>query len=241
MGATIAAALRSQGHEVAWASDGRSDATRGRAEEAGLRDVGSVAALAAECETIVSVCPPHAALDVARSVGEVGGVYVDANAVSPATARGVAAAVGRCVDGGIVGGPPDPRLYLSGDDAPRVAALFDGSPVQPRVLEGGVGAASALKMTYAAWTKGTAAMLLAIRDVARAEGVEEPLLAEWAESVPLLDERWERARRSADAKGWRWVGEMEEIAATFEAAGAPRGFHEAAAQVYRGTTNRGAG
>ena len=241
MGATIAAALRSQGHEVAWASDGRSDATRGRAEEAGLRDVGSVAALAAECETIVSVCPPHAALDVARSVGEAGGVYVDANAVSPATARGVAAAVGRCVDGGIVGGPPDPRLYLSGDDAPGVAALFEGSPVQPRVLEGGVGAASALKMTYAAWTKGTAAMLLAIRDVARAEGVEEPLLAEWAESVPFLDERWERARRSADAKGWRWVGEMEEIAATFEAAGAPRGFHEAAAQVYRGTTNRGAG
>src|SRR5215212_9290945 len=105
MGATIAAALRSRGHEVAWASEGRSDATRRRAEEAGLRDVGTIAALAGECETIVSVCPPHAALEVARSVGDTGGVYLDANAVSPATARAVAAAVGRCVDGGIVGGP----------------------------------------------------------------------------------------------------------------------------------------
>ena len=239
MGATIGAALRSRGHDVAWASDGRSDATRRRAEAAGLRDVGTVAALARGCETIVSVCPPHAALDIARSVGETGGVYVDANAISPATARAVAAAVGRCVDGGIVGGPPDPRLFLSGGEAPPVAALFEGSTVQPRVLAGGVGAASALKMTYAAWTKGTSAMLLAIRDVARAEGVEEPLLAEWAESVPGLAERWERARRSADAKGWRWVGEMEEIAATFEAAGAPRGFHEAAAEVYGRTANRG--
>jgi 3-hydroxyisobutyrate dehydrogenase-like beta-hydroxyacid dehydrogenase len=241
MGAAIGAALRSRGHDVAWASEGRSDATRNRAEEAGLRDVGTVAALAAECDTIVSVCPPHAALDVARSVGDARGVYVDANAVSPATAHAVARAVGRCVDGGIVGGPPDPRLYLSGDDARQVAALFEGSAVQPRVLAGGVGAASALKMTYAAWTKGTTAMLLAIRDVARTEGVEDALLAEWAESVPGLDERWERGRRSADAKGWRWVGEMEEIAATFEAAGAPRGFHEAAAEVYRGTANRGAG
>jgi 3-hydroxyisobutyrate dehydrogenase-like beta-hydroxyacid dehydrogenase len=241
MGAAIGTAVRAGGQDVAWASDGRSDATRRRAAEAGLRDVGSVAALVSECDTIVSVCPPHAALEVARSVGEFGGVYVDANAVSPATARTVAATVRRCVDGGIVGGPPDPRLYLSGDDAQQVAVLFEGSPVAPRVLDGGVGAASALKMTYAAWTKGTAAMLLAIRDVARAEGVEEPLLVEWGESVPGLEERWERARRSAVAKGWRWVGEMEEIAATFEAAGAPRGFHEAAAEVYRGTTNRRAG
>jgi hypothetical protein len=84
-------------------------------------------------------------------------------------------------------------------------------------------------------------MLLAIRDVARAEGVEEPLLAEWAESVPGLEERWQHARRSAAAKGWRWVGEMQEIAATFEAAGAPRGFHDAAAEIYRGTAKTGAG
>lgn len=233
MGAAIAAALRAAGHDVAWASTGRSEATKARAEAAGLPDLESVAAIAERCETIFSVCPPHAALDVARPLRGYDGVYVDANAVSPATSREVARLFGRFVDGGIVGGPPDPRLYLSGEEAPRVAALFDGSPVEPRVLDGGVGAASALKMSYAAWTKGTAAMLLAVREVARAEGVEDALTAEWAESLPGLEERWERARRSAAAKGWRWVAEMEEIAATFVAAGLPAGFHEAAADVYR--------
>ncbi len=88
-------------------------------------------------------------------------------------------------------------------------------------------------MTYAAWTKGTAALLLAIREVARAEGVEETLLAEWEESIPALTERSERAAAAADSKGWRWVGEMEEIARTFATAGLPGGFHEAAAEVYR--------
>ena len=233
MGAAIGGALRSRGHDVAWASAWRSEDTRRRAVEAGLRDLGTVGGLAAECDTILSVCPPHAAPDVARSVGDFDGLYVDANAVSPATVRGIAAGLATLVDGGIVGGPPDPRLYLSGDEALRVAELFEGSPVEARVIAGGVGAASALKMTYAAWTKGTGAMLLAIREVACAEGVEQALLAEWAESLPGLEERWERARGSADAKGWRWVGEMEEIAATFEAAGEPGGFHTAAAEVYR--------
>src|SRR4051794_20734506 len=137
MGAAIGAALRARGHEVGWASEGRSEATRRRAADAGLHDVGTVAALAASCDTILSVCPPHAALDVARSVGDFGGRYVDANAVSPATVRAIAAVVRRCVDGGIVGGPPDPRLYLSGFGADEVGALFAGSPVEPRVLDGG--------------------------------------------------------------------------------------------------------
>ena len=93
--------------------------------------------------------------------------------------------------------------------------------------------ASAVKATYAAWTKGSAALLLAIHEVARAEGVTQTLLAEWRESIPGLEERLARAERSAQAKGWRWVGEMEEIAATFAAVGAPDGFHRAAAEVYR--------
>src|SRR3954447_4204333 len=182
MGSAVAAALRAVGHDVAWASAGRSEATRARAGAAGLLDLESVSALADRCDTILSVCPPHAAHDVARSVHGYDGVYVDANAVSPATSREVAQLVASFVDGGIVGGPPDPRLYLSGDEAARVAALFEGSPVEPRVVAGGVGAASALKMTYAAWTKGTGAMLIAVREAARAHGVEEALLAEWAES-----------------------------------------------------------
>jgi hypothetical protein len=137
--------------------------------------------------------------------------------------------VERFVDGGIVGGPPAPRLYLSGAEAPLVAELFAGSPVEPRLVAN----ASALKCAYAAWSKGSGALLLAIREFANAEGVWEPLAEEWAESLPALPARLAAAERSAAAKGWRWVGEMEEIAAAFAADGLPPGFHEAAAAVYR--------
>ena len=98
---------------------------------------------------------------------------------------------------------------------------------------GSVGAASAVKMAYASWTKGSAALLLAARALARAEGVEETLLAEWGISQPGLEERSARAAGSAAAKGWRWIAEMEEIAATMAAAGLPGGFHQAAAEIYR--------
>jgi hypothetical protein len=88
-------------------------------------------------------------------------------------------------------------------------------------------------MAYAAWTKGTAALLIAIRELARAARVEPVLLEEWRTSLPELLERSDRAVRSGRAKGWRWIGEMEEIAATFSAAGLPAGFHQAAAEVFR--------
>jgi hypothetical protein len=94
-------------------------------------------------------------------------------------------------------------------------------------------AASAVKMAYASWTKGSAALLLAARALARAEGVEDTLLAEWDISQPGLTERSARAAGSAAAKGWRWVAEMEEIAAAIAAAGLPDGFHLAAAEIYR--------
>jgi hypothetical protein len=88
-------------------------------------------------------------------------------------------------------------------------------------------------MAYASWTKGSAALLLAARALARAEGVEDALLAEWEQSQPGLIQRWDRAATSATAKGWRWVAEMEEIAASMAADGLPAGFHQAAAQIYR--------
>ena len=90
-----------------------------------------------------------------------------------------------------------------------------------------------MKMAYASWTKGTAALLLAARALARAEGVEETLLAEWGISQPGLDERSAAAAGAAAAKGWRWIAEMEEIAATMTAADLPAGFHQAAAEIYR--------
>jgi 3-hydroxyisobutyrate dehydrogenase-like beta-hydroxyacid dehydrogenase len=236
MGAAIGAVLRSRGTAVLWASEGRSDATAARARSAGLADAGTVAELARNANVILSVCPPHAAGDVGRSVAGFGGVYVDANAVAPATVRAIAGGFARFVDAGIVGPPPvssPTHLYLSGDEAQRIADLFSGTLVDARVVSDRIGGASAVKATYAAWTKGTAALLLAIREVARVEGVEEALVAEWRESLPALVERLAGAESSARKKGWRWVGEMEEIAAAFAAAGLPDGFHRAAADVFR--------
>jgi 3-hydroxyisobutyrate dehydrogenase-like beta-hydroxyacid dehydrogenase len=237
--------------------------------------------LVQEADVIVSVGPPHAALEMARQVAALGlarqaagfgglsrqaagsgglarqaagsgglarqaagfgGVYVDANAVSPATAREIARIIedagASYVDGGIIGTPPVApgfiRLYLSGARAGEVQRLFAGGEVDARVIGGDAsGAASAVKMAYASWTKGSTALLLTARALARAEGVEEALLAEWGISQPGLAERSARAAGSAAAKGWRWVAEMEEIAAAMAAAGLPGGFHRAAAEVYR--------
>ena len=233
MGAALGGVLLGAGHDVVWASEGRSDATARRAAD--FVDAGTVAELARRCDTILSVCPPHAAVGVARGLAGFGGVYVDANAVSPATARAVGEVVPRAsfVDGGIVGGPDDVRLYLSGDTASRVAALFDGTRVATFVLSDRIGDASAMKMVYAAWTKGAAAMLLAVRGVARASGLEDELVSAWDDTIPGLAAQSERAARSAEAKGWRWEFEMEEIAATFADAGLPDGFHLAAAEMFR--------
>jgi len=223
MGAAVGACVDG---EVIWASEGRSGTTRRRA--AGFRDAGTVAALVAESDVILSICPPHSALEVAQACSGFAGIYVDANAISPQRAREVASLQPRFVDGGIVGGPPrEPgtTLYLSGDHAGAAAALFAGSPLSTRVVVN----ASAVKMAYAAWSKGTTAMLLAIREVARANGIED----EWRLAAPELAERLPRAEAAKAKKGWRWIGEMEEIADTFAAAGQPDGFHRAAAEVYR--------
>jgi 3-hydroxyisobutyrate dehydrogenase-like beta-hydroxyacid dehydrogenase len=242
MGAALALQLRPE-RPTLWASFGRSPATAARAELAGLRDVATVEALVDSSDVILSVCPPHVALDIADSVAGVGftGVYVDANAVSPQTAREMASAIeergGDYVDGGIIGSPPregvPTRLYLSGSKATAVAELFRDTVVHARVVSGEPGSASAVKMAYAAWSKGAAALLLAIRALARADGVEDTLLDEWQESAPELPERSRRAALSTGRKGWRFAGEMDEIARTFAAAGLPDGFHRAAAEVFR--------
>ncbi len=242
MGGVVGGIVRAGGARALWASEGRGQATRGRAEAAGLQDAGSVGALARASGVILSVCPPHAAMDVARQVAaeRFAGVYLDANAVSPRTARAVGAVVegggARFVDGGIVGPPPQTpgttRLYLSGAEAPRVAALFATGPMEAILLDGPPGAASALKVAYAAYTKGTAALLLAIRALAMAEGVDDALVREWERSLPDLPGRLEAARRGSVRKAWRFVSEMEENAATFAAVGLPDGFSRAAADAY---------
>jgi 3-hydroxyisobutyrate dehydrogenase-like beta-hydroxyacid dehydrogenase len=244
MGAAVGQCLTGRGLQVLWASDERSAETADRAKAAGLADAGTARDLAAQAGVILSICPPHAALDVARAVPGFTGVYLDANAVAPSTARQIAELItvggGRYVDGGIIGSPPTvpgaARLYLSGADAAAVALvheLFAGTALDARIVAGAPTAASAVKMAYAAWTKGSSALLLDARALARAEGVEDTLLAEWALSQPRLADQVERAARAAATKGWRWVGEMAEIARTMADAGLPDGFHQAAAEIYR--------
>lgn len=242
MGVTVGAAAAATGMRVIWASDGRSDATRHRALQAGLEDVGVLSDLVQTSDVIFSVCPPHAARDLARDVADQGfrGVYVDANAVSPNTARQVAADVAASgasfVDGGLIGPPArqegTTRLYLSGDQAEQVAALFSSGPLEARVIPGAAGQASALKMAFAGWTKGTSALILAIRALAAAEGVEDALLEQWSFSQSDLAARSDRAARGSAPKAWRFVDEMREIAASYEDAGLPSGFHLAAAELY---------
>jgi 3-hydroxyisobutyrate dehydrogenase-like beta-hydroxyacid dehydrogenase len=240
MGAAVGHCLTSSGHEVLWAADGRSGDTAARAAAAGLTDAGTAKAITERATVIISVCPPHAAIDVARSVAGFGGLYLDANAVSPQTARQVSeivtAAGASYVDGGIIGPPPQApastRLYLSGLAADEVRALFDGTPLDARVAGTGLWSASAVKMAYASWTKGSAALLLAARELAAAEGVRDALDAEWELSQPDLPARHHAAELSAASKGWRWTAEMTEIATTMGAAGLPEGFHNAAADMF---------
>jgi 3-hydroxyisobutyrate dehydrogenase-like beta-hydroxyacid dehydrogenase len=240
MGAAVGGVLTGE-RQVWWASSGRSAASARRASGAGLTDVGTIEAIRDGCELIISICPPEAARDVARQMSGFQGVYLDANAIAPATAREVAMQIeaggGSYLDGGIIGGPPGvrsprTRLYLSGPDGPRISQLFAKTAVDARVLSDDPTAASALKMCFAAWTKGTTALLLDIRALAEVLGETKALLAEWEGSMPELKDRSLLAAQQAVTKGWRWRGEMDEIARTFRDAELPDGFHKAASEIY---------
>jgi len=244
MGAAVAACLVGRGHEVGWLRTGRSEATLRRAEKAGLTPYDDLAELLAHADIVFSICPPHGALGVARALAGFGGIVVDANAISPETAvligRTVTGGGARYVDGGIIGPPPftagTTRLYLAGDDG-EVANLFTGSALDAVSLTGAVPAASALKMTYAAWTKTTAALLVSIRDTAAAYGVDADLASEWAISQPHLAEAWLRARQQSQEKGWRWSYELAEVGRTFAAVGQPEGFGAAASEVFAASSS----
>ncbi len=243
MGASVGAAARANGARVLWASEGRGTDTWARAAAAELEDAGTLRAVAGASDVILSVCPPHAARDVATAVAAAGfrGLYVDGNAVAPDTSREIAAIVERAgatyVDGGLIGPPPDKpgttRLYLSGPQAARAAALFTRGPLEAIVLPGELTAASAIKMAYGGWNKGQQALLMSIVALAMSAGVLEALMAEWQRSQPDLPRRAENAAKGSARKAWRWIAEMEENAATLDAAGLPEGFHQAAADVYR--------
>ena len=231
MGAAVARRLRSAGWLVVTSLEGRSARTRSLAAAAGVEDAGSLAAAVRRADVILSILPPGRALELARAVGrDAGPLYVDCNAVSPATAVAVGEAVGeRYVDAGIIGPPDAPRFYASGPCAQELAEL----PLDVRVLEGPVGHASGLKMCYAALTKGLTALLTESMVTAEAMGLRQALEAELADSQPQFLSAAHVGLPAMVPKAYRWVAEMEEIAATFAACGLTPRMLEGAAEVYR--------
>ena len=205
MGAFLGAGIASAGHEVVWASEGRSAATKARAAD--FTDVGSLRRLVRTAPVIISVCPPESALEVARAVADEAfdGLYVDANAVSARTVQAIDELLPSVVDGAVIGGPSsdDAVLHLAGGRAVAAAAIFDPAVVRTQLHDGPVGTASTLKACYAASSKAVTALLLAARASARASGVEDDLLAEWARTMPEVVERSDSSLRRIGAKAWR--------------------------------------
>lgn len=242
MGISIATSAKSTGNDVYWVSAGRSPESRQRAEEQGLKDVDSLQALCDTCDIILCICPPHAAEDVAEQVIATGfsGLYCDGNAISPQKSQRIGEKITSAnidfVDGSIVGPPAwkadTTRFYLSGKSAGKVADLFDGSVTNAIVIGDEIGRASALKMVFAAETKGFTALLCAIQATAEKLGVREDLANEWAMRDPDSVESTQNRVRTVTAKAWRFSGEMQEIADTFGMAGLPNGFFLGALDVY---------
>jgi 3-hydroxyisobutyrate dehydrogenase-like beta-hydroxyacid dehydrogenase len=249
MGSALGARLRASGARVLVALDGRSERTRRLATEAGLEDVGSFRALIREATVVLSVVPPEAAVDVAtavaREAGDAAPLVADLNAISPATAQRIASALGDAgldaVDGSISGPPPHAagttRLYLSGPRAAEVAALpLEG--VERVVVGDKVGLASAVKMCTASVYKGRVALLTQALRTAHAHGVVEHVLDDLAATGVADRERTGSTLGSASAKAWRYVAEMEEIAATQAGAGLTPDLFRALATVYAELADR---
>lgn len=242
MGISIAASAINNGNQVYWVSQGRSDKTRARAEKHNLVEFDSLAQLCETCEIIISICPPHAAEEVAGSVMEAGfrGSYLDANAISPQRAIKIGHTLEmneiQFVDGGIIGGPAwkpkETWLYLSGKHADNIASCFSKGPLGAKIIGGEIGKASALKMCYAAYSKGTTALVAAILATAESLGVRNDLYELWELDNSGFSEQVDRRVIRVTAKAWRFEGELLEIASTFQNEGLPGGFHEAAAEIY---------
>jgi 3-hydroxyisobutyrate dehydrogenase-like beta-hydroxyacid dehydrogenase len=250
MGAALGSALKATAGAVIWADAGRSHATAKRAELADLVAVPDVAELARRAHVIVSICPPHAAAAVAQEVATaVAGrpdppLYVDANAVAPATVREIGTRLGvdQVVDAAVIGPPAwEPGrtvLWLSGVAAPAVADLFAGTPFTARVLGSDLGAASALKACYALQTKALPTVWAVLASAADAYGVQDALREQLAVDGVDLGAHLDALQARAGAKAWRWAGEMDEAAAALAAVDVPDGFSRAAAQVYRRMAER---
>jgi putative dehydrogenase len=245
MGSAVGACLTKNGIEVRTSLANRSEATVARAKTAGM--VGVSDEQVAASDIILSILPPGDALGLAERLAPVlraagkKPIYVDCNALDPSTVLRIAGVVHETgatfVDGGIIGGPPQPgskatKIYLSGEAAPQVAELNIYGlylPIQP----GPIGAASAMKMSYAGITKGFTALGAAMMLAATRAGTAEALKAELSSSQPALFAQLSRGVPGMYSKAYRWVAEMEEIAQFVGEDPAARKFYEGAAQLYQ--------
>lgn len=243
MGSGVGQRLAENGVEVRTSLIGRSKATVARAQAANMH--GATDQEIAASDVILSIVPPGEALGLAERLAPAlraaanKPVYVDCNALDPGTVLRIARVVQETgatfVDGGIIGGPPKPgytpKIYLSGDGAERVAELTKyglAMPIQP----GPIGAASAMKMSYAGITKGFTALGAAMMLAASRAGTAEDLKAELTASQPQLLGWLTRQVPNMYSKAYRWVAEMEEIAQFVGEDPAARQFYEGAARLY---------
>jgi 3-hydroxyisobutyrate dehydrogenase-like beta-hydroxyacid dehydrogenase len=245
MGHAVGRVLGEAGYEVVTSLVGRSERTCALAASAGIADVGPLDAVVRRADLVLSILVPSQAEDFAGSVAaaiercDTGILFADCNAVSPATTLRMESAItqagGRYIDASIIGPPPGkgdmPRFYVSG---PYSAAMreLDGAGIVVRDIGPETGAASAIKMCYAGFTKGTSALSIGVLALAQRLGVAQELDAEMAESQSAALTGMKKQIPGLPVKARRWVGEMEEIADTFGSAGLPPGFHEAAAAIY---------
>jgi len=244
MGSGVGQRLVENGIEVRTALDGRSEATIARAKAAGM--VGASDEQIAASDIILSILPPGDALGLAERLAPAlraaakKPIFVDCNALNPGTVLRIARVIEETgatfVDGGIIGGPPKPgskgtKIYLSGAAAQRVAELTKYGlemPIQP----GPIGAASAMKMSYAGITKGFTALGAAMMLAATRAGTADDLRAELSASQPALFGWLTRQVPNMYSKAYRWVAEMEEIAQFVGEDPAARQFYEGAARLY---------
>ena len=247
MGHAVGRALSEHGLDVVTCLKGRSERTRKLAEKGNLRDLPSLEELVTRSDLVLSIVPPAEAVNAARSVAEAlratgsDTPFADCNATAPQTATQagdiIAAAGGRFIDASIIGGPPrsggrPPRFYASGSHA-GVLAELDGKGIEVCRIGDVIGSASGLKMCYAALTKGTAALYAAVLTAAQALGLAEELRTALLSNPEGAYQRMERQVPGLSAYADRYVGEMEEIAATMEQVGLTPYLHRGAAELYR--------
>ncbi|HEX3883836.1 MAG TPA: DUF1932 domain-containing protein [Stellaceae bacterium] len=245
MGAGVGRRLAESGAEVRTLLSGRSAASAERAKAAGMVAMADERALVEGADFFLSILPPGEAVALAKQMAPAltalatKPVYVDCNAISPQTAQEVAAIIAPTgadfVDGGIIGGPPregySPGIYASGPAVAKTAAIREYG-IDWRVIDGPVGAASGLKMSYAGITKGTTAIAAAMLLGAARFGCGEALMAELAASQPEMLKRMRGSIPGMYDKAYRWVGEMEEISDFLEASPPSRDMYAAIARLY---------